>query len=89
MFTGKTKSGFEFEVDPEVVKDIEFLELLGEAEGNPLKFGKMLDALFGKEQKKRLYDHVRNESGRALIDDVDREAGEILNILNESDETKN
>lgn len=89
MVEGTTKSGFKFSVDPEAVKDMEFLELVGEAEANPTRLGKMYECLLGKEQKKALYDHVRNKNGRVLIDDIKNESDEIFEAINNSEETKN
>ena len=54
MITGETKSGFKFSVDADAVKDMEFLDLVGEASTNPAKLGKMYECLLGKEQKKAL-----------------------------------
>ena len=89
MITGETKSGFKFSVDADAVKDMEFLDLVGEAETNPAKLGKMYECLLGKEQKKALYDHVRNDKGRVPIDLVKVESDEIFDIINNADETKN
>lgn len=89
MITGATKSGFEFSIDSDAIKDMEFLELVGEAENNPTKLGKMYERLLGKEQKKRLYDHVRNENGRVLIDQVKVESDDIFDAINSAGETKN
>ncbi len=89
MITGVTKSGFEFSVDADAIKDMEFLELVGEAENNPTKLGKMYECLFGKEQKKRLYDHVRNKDGRVLIDQIKAESDDIFDAINNAGETKN
>ncbi len=89
MVEGTTKSGFKFSVDPEAVKDMEFLELVGEAEANPTRLGKMYECMLGKEQKKALYDHVRNKNGRVLIDDIKNESDEIFEAINNSEETKN
>lgn len=70
MIKGKTKSGFAYSIDEENV-DQEFLDALSEAEdGNPLKVSKALRQLLGDEQRKRLYDHLRNEKGRVPIKDV-------------------
>lgn len=89
MITGETKSGFKFSVDADAVKDMEFLELVGEAESNPTKLGKMYECLLGKEQKKRLYDHVRNKEGRVLIDQIKAESDDIFDAINNDGETKN
>ena len=89
MVTGKTKSGFAFEVDPEVASDMEFIETVADAMENTTKLPKMITVLLGAEQKKRLYDHVRGKNGRVKYDDIDREVGEIMEAINEAPETKN
>lgn len=89
MITGETKSGFKFSVDADAVKDMEFLELVGEAEDNPTKLGKMYECLLGKDQKKKLYDHVRNKNGRVPIDQVKAESDDIFDAINNDGETKN
>ena len=89
MVEGTTKSGFHFVVDPDALQDMEFLDLVDEARTNPSKLGRMFEKLLGKEQKKALYDHVRNEKGMVLIDNVTVESDEIFDILNHADETKN
>lgn len=62
MVKGATKSGFEFEIDTEAV-DMELLDMIGDMDDNPALLGKVLGKLLGKEQKARLYDHVRDEKG--------------------------
>lgn len=89
MITGTTSTGFNYAVDPDAVLDMEFLDLVGEAESNPAKLGKMFECLLGKTQKKALYDHVRTEAGRVLIDDVKKEVDEIFDAINSDKETKN
>lgn len=70
MIEGKTKSGFAYSIDEENV-DQEFLDALSEAEdGDPLKVSKALKLLLGDEQRKKLYDHLRNKKGRVPIKDV-------------------
>lgn len=82
MSKGKTSTGFEFELDTDVIMDMEFIELAAEASENGAKYPAMVEYALGKEQKKRLYDHVRNERGRVMFDDVRREFDEIFNIAN-------
>jgi hypothetical protein len=89
MIHGKTKSGFEFSVDPDAVKDMEFIELAAEAENNGLILPKMIEYILGSKQKKALYDHVRNEKGRVMIEDINDEITQIFDSLNTNAETKN
>lgn len=89
MISGRTKSGFEFEIDPDLLDDMEFIDLLAEANDNGLLLPKVLEFILGKEQKKALYEHLRGENGKVSRSRVDEEAGEIITFLNDSDATKN
>lgn len=89
MVKGTTTSGFKFSIDPDAIKDMEFIELAAEAEENGLMLPKMLERVLGKKQKDKLYDHVRNSKGRVMIDDINNEVEEIFNALNQDNETKN
>ena len=42
MVKGTTSTGFKFSVDPDAIKDMEFIELAAEAEDNGLVLPKML-----------------------------------------------
>lgn len=89
MISGRTKSGFEFEIDPDLLDDMEFIDLLAEASDNGLLLPKVLEFILGKEQKKALYEHLRGENGKVSRSRVDETAGEIIEFLNNSDATKN
>lgn len=82
MIHGKTSTGFEFDFDTDVVRDMEFIELAAEASENGTRYPALIEYVLGKEQKKRLYDHVRNDKGRVMLDDVRREFDEIFEIAN-------
>lgn len=86
---GKTSTGFEFKVDPDAIRDMEFIELAAQVEENGLLLPKMIEVVLGKDQKKALYDHVRNSNGRVLLDDINDEVKEIFDSLNTNSETKN
>ena len=75
MIKGKTSTGFEFELEDEVLDDYELLENLQKTDdGDTRCIIKVVDSLLGEEQKKRLKDHVRSEKGRVsakrLVDEV-------------------
>lgn len=89
MVKGTTQTGFKFSIDPDAIKDMEFIELAAEAEENGLVLPKMLERVLGEKQKKKLYDHVRNSKGRVMIDDINNEVEDIFNALNQDNETKN
>lgn len=80
MRSGTTSSGFKFTIDEEDWNDMEFIELMAAADENPLKYPALLERMLGKEQKKKLYDHCRNDKGRAPVDVVEKEIEEIFEI---------
>lgn len=83
----KTKSGFEYEIDPEVFDNMELVDALDEADGgNNLAVSRVCLLILGKDQKKKLYDHVRTESGKVPIEAV---TNEIVEIISGSKEGKN
>lgn len=89
MVKGETKSGFKFEIDPDEVNDIEFLERLGDAGEDVSKMPRIMKEILGEDQRKRMYDHIRNEKGKVPIDTAMDIFTEILTIANEARETKN
>ncbi len=65
MIKGKTSSGFEFELEDEVLDDYDLLESLQKAdEGDAGSMLRVVDILLGEEQKRKLKDHVRSDKGR-------------------------
>ena len=89
MIKGTTKTGFKFSVDPDAIRDMEFIELAAAVEENGLLLPKMIECVLGEKQKKKLYEHVRNSKGRVMLDDINDEVKEIFDALNTADETKN
>ena len=86
---GETSTGFKYTVDPEVIHDMEFIELASDVEENGTVLPKLLEMLLGAKQKAALYDHVRTKKGRVLVEDVSDQIKEIFDALAESAETKN
>ena len=80
----KTTSGFEFEIDPEILDDMELVDALAEVEDNPLMISKVVTMLFG-DDKKRLYDHIKETKGvkRVPIEAVGEVIEEVFDALNE------
>lgn len=84
MLTGKTKSGFEFKINEEILDDYDFLELLCKIdEGETTLVIKMVDHLLGTEQKEKLKEHVRTEAGRVSAKKLLEETMEIFNATKE------
>jgi len=86
MITGTTPRGFEFEIDPKVLDDMELLDALAETETNPLRISEVSLKVLGKEQRKKMYDNIRTEDGRVPIDAATEE---LMFIFNSSEEGKN
>ena len=76
---GKTSTGFEFDIEDERLDDMELVDIMAEIDENPLLMPKLCRMLLGDGQKKRLYDHLRNEEGRVPIEAVTNAIQEIFN----------
>ncbi len=87
MLRGKTKSGFEFELDESIADDMEFLEALAEAQDDAVRFPALIERLLGKEQKKAFYAHIRGDGKRVPIQATIDEFTEIMTVAGE--QTKN
>lgn len=83
---GKTDTGFEFEISASVGDDWELLELISEAETNPLAVIKILNRIFDKEQVNSLKEHVRDDNG---IVSTAKLMSEVTNIFTKAGELKN
>jgi len=86
MIKGKTKSGFSYELDKERLNNYELLEAIEELEENPLVLSRVVNLLLGKEQTKKLKDHIRNKDG---IVPTEKISEEITEIFQNQGETKN
>lgn len=81
---GVTSSGFEFEIDDAVIDDMELIDAIADSMGdNPLAFSQVCTKLLGMEQKKKLYDHVR-ENGRVPVEKISTEITDIFNSFGET-----
>lgn len=59
------------EADEEALNNMELLDTLVEVdEGHPEMIGKVLTLMFGKAQKKKIYDHYRTEKGNVPVDKI-------------------
>ena len=87
VIKGKTESGFEFEINKDKLDDMEFIDLLADLkDGDTLKFSRIADFMLGKEQKAKLYEHLRKVHGQARIGLF---ADEMRQILTCNGEVKN
>ena len=84
---GITTSGFHFDVEDKRFNDMVLLDLLVDfQQGNGTALPKILDRIFGKEQKAALYEHLADEDGIVPVDKVSQE---IMDIFNAKKEAKN
>lgn len=87
---GKTHTGFNFEIAPDALEDVETLEMLAKVQnGDGLKLFNVLERLLGLEQKDKLYEHIRNETGKVMINDLAAELEDIMSSLSEDADSKN
>ena len=81
---GITASGFEFEIDDAVINDMELIDAIADSmDDNPLAFSKVCAKLLGSEQRKKLYDHVR-ENGRVPLEKISTEITDIFNSFGDT-----
>lgn len=79
MITGKTASGFEFTLDEQAMDDMNLIDALaGASENDPLQFSRVIRLLLGEEQRKRLYNTLKNEAGRVPVERVSEAVSEIF-----------
>ena len=82
MTKGKTRTGFEFEINENVMDDMRVIDILSELEDDhPLAYSKLFTLILGTEQKKRLYNHLATETGRVPTEAFNNEATDIFESL--------
>ena len=85
MITGKTESGFAFEIEDEALDDYELLEALILVDaGQKAKIFDVVNLLFGEAQQKALRDHVRTPSGRVSAKRMAAETMEVFKACNQA-----
>lgn len=79
----KTSCGFEASVDEEAVNDMAFLEALTDfQDGDATALPKLARLFLKPEDRKRLYELLKDENGRTPIDKAVNQITEILGQLN-------
>lgn len=79
MITGTLSSGFVYQLEDDVLDNMELVDALAEAEDdNAASWSRIVLLLLGKEQRKALYDHLRKDTGRVPIMAVVSVVSEIL-----------
>ena len=85
MIRGQTKSGFDFEIDEEVLDNWEILEVIDELEEKPNLIVRLSKMLLEDEQYKNLKKHC-TVNGKVVMTAM---VNEVTEILNNNQETKN
>lgn len=84
MITGKTESGFEFQIEDYAMDNMELLDLLVDVDnGDRLAALKACNMLLGEEQKQKLYDHCRTEHGNVPMGTFASELTAIITSVND------
>ncbi len=89
MIKGKTKSGFEFCINPDDLDDMRFIDALASLEkNNIMAMSEVADFMFDEKQKKALYAHLASldEKGKVRIGAFTQE---VVEILTYTEDTKN
>lgn len=76
---GTTRTGFTFEVDENAFNDMEVVDVLSDEKmHSTYKMSFLVSRVLGAQQRKALYDHLRDASGRVPVDAVEREMEDIF-----------
>lgn len=91
MIEGITKNGFKYSISDEALDDMELLDALTELdEGKTTAYKQAISSLLGEDQRKALYEHVRNkDTGRVSAKKVFEAFAEILESAKENSAAKN
>ena len=84
MITGKTKSGFEYEIPETVGDDYEVLEALArlqQKDGGILQIVTLIDRVLGSEQRDAFKEHCRVD-GRVSTEKIAEEFFDIFSNAN-------
>lgn len=78
MIKGKTESGFVYQIPEDNLNNYELIEFIDELDDNPLVVVKIVNMLLGKEQAKKLKEHVRTKDGLVPAEKMSDELAEIF-----------
>ena len=78
MITAKLKDGFTVELDENFLDDSDLIEAMTKMGEDPANFFFLRDRMLTPEDKKRLYDHLRNEKGIVPLTVLDAALNELL-----------
>jgi hypothetical protein len=85
VIKGETSTGFSFSIPRQNLDNMDLLDAISEmGDSDPLAFSRVINLMLGKDQKKKLYDHVRTEDGRVPVEKLSTEIQEIFETSNET-----
>lgn len=85
IIKGTTKSGFNYQIDPDNFFDMEFWEKMAETDDNPFLLPKVISIALGEEQKENLYNFCRDSGGKVPV----RKVVGVIKEIFENDQVKN
>lgn len=89
MIKGTTKTGFNFELDDDVIDDYDLLLKLAEVDaGNLAGIDGIFNEVLGKEQKNELREHIKKVTGRKRVS-LKLMVASLREIFEATNETKN
>ena len=77
------ENGLELDIDESALNNMELVDAMEEMQENELAISKALKLLLGTQNRKKLYDFLREEGGNVPIEKVVPCFTEILNRLGE------
>lgn len=81
-----TKTGFEIDMTPDVLDDMEVFELIVEVDkGDATKLPALLGLILTPEQKTALYEHCRTGAGKVPISAVVAEFAQIMEGMRDAE----
>ena len=86
---GKTKTGFEFKLDTELIDDYEVLEMYEDIKETGLGVRKLLTRLIGEDGYNRLKEHCRKKDGTISAKRIGHEMNDIMSTNVGDTEVKN
>lgn len=78
MIDIETKSGFKCEIEEDIFDDAEFVDFLSSDDART-SLGKIAIHLLGEDGKVKLYNHLRDDTGKVRFSRVEAELIEIMN----------
>ena len=80
MIQGKTRTGFSYEIAEDTMNNMELVDAMAELDegGHPFALSRVCLLLLGKEQRKRLYDHIREKDGKVPPQKMGEEIADII-----------